>query len=154
MNVFRRKLFIYPEIQTPLLKQVLGALFFLSILQILGISLSMVWLRHQTQMAIELVVDYRLLQPWKTLLYLSIIIPIVINFIIGIYLLLFISNRFAGPLFRLERELDKYIEHGGKLQVSFRQNDNLKKLAQKVNTAFERKLTDAAKDFTQASEKS
>jgi hypothetical protein len=142
MNVFRRKLFIYPEIQTPLLKQVLGALFFLSILQVLGISLSMVWLRHQTQMAVELVVDYRLLQPWKTLLYLSVIVPILINFLIGLYLLLFISNRFAGPLFRLERELDKYIENGGELHVKFRENDNLKVLANKVNIAFQRKVAD------------
>ncbi len=143
MNVFRRKLFIYPEIQTPLLKHVMGALFFLSVLQILGLSLSMVWLRHHSDMAIELVVDYRLLEPWKNLLYLSIIVPILINFLIGIYLLLFISNRFAGPLFRLERELDNYIEKGGHLQVKFRENDNLKGLANKVNIAFERKLTDA-----------
>lgn len=144
MNVFRRKLFIYPEIQMPLLKQVMGALFFLSVLQVLGISLSMMWLRYQTQMSIELVVDYRILQPWKTLLYLSVVVPIVVNFLIGIYLLLFISNRFAGPLFRLERELDNYIANGGKLQVKFRENDNLKVLAKKVNVAFERKLTDAA----------
>ena len=129
----------------PLIKQVFGAFFILSVLQVLGISLSMVWLRHQTQMAVELVVDYRLLQPWKNLLYLSIIVPIIINFLIGMYLLLFISNRFAGPLFRLERELDKYIENGGKLHVSFRQNDNLKGLAEKVNIAFERRLTDASK---------
>ncbi|MBC7420483.1 MAG: hypothetical protein H7328_07110 [Bdellovibrio sp.] len=149
MNVFRRKLFIYPEIQTPLLKQVMGALFLLSILQILGVSLSMVWLRYQTQMAVELVVDYRLLQPWKNLLYMSIVIPIIVNFVIGLYLLLFISNRFAGPLFRLERELDKYIENGGKLHVSFRQDDNLKGLAEKVNIAFERKLSDAQKNPSQ-----
>ncbi len=145
MNVFRRKLFIYPEIQMPLLKQVMGALFFLSFLQILGISLSSVWLQRQTQMSIDLVVDYRLLQPWKNLLYMSVIIPIFVNFIIGVYLLLFISNRFAGPLFRLERELDNYIEKGGKLQVKFRESDNLKVLAQKVNIAFERRLTDESK---------
>ncbi|MBC7741760.1 MAG: hypothetical protein H7061_06170 [Bdellovibrionaceae bacterium] len=148
MFFLRRKLFIYPEIQMPILKQVMGGLFLLSILQILGVSLSMVWLRHQTQLAIELVVDYRLLQPWKNLLYLSIILPILVNILIGIYLLLFISNRFAGPLFRLERELDKYIENGGKLQVHFRENDNLKALAHKVNLAFERKLEDAKKVST------
>ena len=144
MMIFRRKLFIYPEIQSPILKQLLGGLFFLSVVQILGLSLSMVWLRQQTQMAIELVVDYRLLQPWKNLLYLSIIVPIIINFVIGLYLLLFISNRFAGPLFRLERELDNYLEKGGRLHVKFRDSDNLKGLADKVNRAFDKKIEDAA----------
>ena len=145
MNVFRRKLFIYPEIQTPLLKQVLGGLLILSILQVIGVSLSMIWLRYRTGLAVELVVDYRLLEPLKAFLYLAIIVPIIINFIIGLYLLLFISNRFAGPLFRLERELDNYLEKGGKLNVKFRENDNLKVLADKVNRAFERQYQENTK---------
>lgn len=136
MNIFRRKLLIYPEIQLPLLRNSIIGFLILVVLQVSGLVFSMIWLTHQTQLSMDIVVDYRILKPWKTLLYISIIAPVFVNLIVAAYLHLFISNRFAGPLFRLEKELDKYIENGNSVNISFRENDNLKNLAEKINQAI------------------
>lgn len=136
MNIFRRKLLIYPEIQLPLLKNTMIGFLILVLLQVAGLAFSMIWLTQQTQLSMDIIVDYRILKPWKTLLYISIITPVFVNLAVAVYFHLFISNRFAGPLYRLEKELDKYIENGSSVNISFRENDNLKNLAQKINLAI------------------
>ncbi len=134
MNILRRKYFIYPEIQLPLLKQIAIGLSILSALQVVGVYLSMQWLAAVSQADISIVVDQRVLGPWKNLLFLSVFIPVILNLIIGIFIVLFVSNKFAGPLFRLERELDQYISgEKNELTVRFRQGDYLHRLAEKIN---------------------
>ncbi len=134
MNLLRRTYFIYPEIQKPLMKQIAIGLLLLTGLQILGVVLSMNWLAALTQADISIVVDQRVFGPWKNLLFLSVCIPVVLNLAIGIFIVLYVSNKFAGPLFRLERELDLYL-NGEKpeLSVKFRQTDYLHSLAEKIN---------------------
>lgn len=135
MNVLRRKYFIYPEIQKPLMWQIFIGLTLLSILQMAGIFLAMRWMAGQVQADISLVVDYRVLGPWKRFLYLSIIVPMLINLVIGIFIVLYTSNRFAGPLFRLEREIDRYLNgETESINVQFRTKDYLHSLAQKINS--------------------
>lgn len=141
MNIFRRKLLIYPEIQLPLLKNTIIGILALVTFQVVGVVLSMLWLTQQTQLSMDIIVDYRILKPWKTLLYISIIIPVFVNLAIAAYIHLFISNKFAGPLYRLEKEIDKYIENGNNLNISFRETDNLKSLATKINQAVNKSKT-------------
>ncbi len=94
----------------------------------------MKWLEAKTQADISIVVDYRILGAWKNLLYFSVLVPMVMNFVLGFFILLYVSNKFAGPLFRLERELDLYLS-GKKemLHVQFRDSDFLQSLAKKIN---------------------
>jgi hypothetical protein len=134
MNILRRKYFIYPEIQLPLLKQIAIGLTLLTILQVSGVILSMHWLEAVSKADISIVVDQRVLGPWKTLLFLSVCIPIVLNMAIGLSIVLYVSNRFAGPLFRLEKEIDLFLNGEKKeLKVKFRNNDYLHSLAEKIN---------------------
>ena len=134
MNLLRRKYFIYPEIQLPLLKQIAIGLTLLTILQVSGVFLSMHWLEAVSGADISIVVDQRVLGPWKTLLFLSVCIPIVLNMAIGLSIVLYVSNRFAGPLFRLEKEIDLFLKGEKKeLNVKFRNNDYLHSLAEKIN---------------------
>ncbi len=140
MNIFRRVFFIYPEVQKPLLKQVALTLLVVSVAQSLFIYLSMKWLERTIQADISIVVDYRVLGSWKTLLYLSVIIPLIINFAVTIVFVLITSNKFAGPLFRLERDLDDYLSgKKDKLNIKFRKDDFLIGLADKINLAMNKK---------------
>ncbi len=140
MNIFRKTYFIYPEIQRPLIKMVIFSLVVISLFQCGFIFLSMKWLEAKIQADMTIVVDYRVFGPWKNLLYYSVFLPLVMNFIVGLSFILYVSNRFAGPLFRLERELDRYL--GGETQeliVKFRKDDYLHTLAEKVNQLKARK---------------
>ena len=134
MNLLRRKYYIYPELQKPLIKFVLLSIVFVSTVQSLLIFASMRWLQMKTQLDLSIVVDHRVLGPWKMLLYFSILLPMIMNLFLGFGLILFVSNKFAGPLFRLERELDLHLS-GQKenLSVQFRDDDFLHSLAKKVN---------------------
>ena len=134
IHLLRRKYYIYPEIQKPLIKFVVISVISVSALQSAFIFFSMRWLEKVTQVDISVVVDYRFLGPWRNLLYISVFIPMVMNIILGFFFLLFVSNRFAGPLFRLERELDRFLSGEKKaLNIQFRDRDYLHSLAKKIN---------------------
>lgn len=134
MNILRRKYFIYPEIQLPLMKQTAIGLTLLTILQVSGVYLSMHWLEAVSKADMSIVVDQRVLGPWKILLFLSVGIPVVLNLAIGLFIVLFVSNKFAGPLFRLEKEIDSFLKGEKKeLNVKFRNNDYLHTLSEKIN---------------------
>jgi hypothetical protein len=134
MNIFRKTYFIYPEIQKPLIKMIIFSLVLITVFQCGFIYLSMKWLESKIQADMTIVVDYRVLGPWRNLLYISVCFPVVMNAIVGLAFILYVSNRFAGPLFRLERELDRYLNNENEaLSVKFRKDDYLHTLAEKIN---------------------
>jgi hypothetical protein len=58
----------------------------------------------------------------------------IFNLIIGLFISLYISNRFAGPIFRLEREIDRYLRNEvSHVSVKLRTTDYLHSLAIKIN---------------------
>lgn len=132
--VFRRRYFIYPEIQKPLIKQVVIGLTLLNLVQVLCLFLTMKWIESLVQGNISLVVDLRILGVWQKLIYASVIVPVLFNIVISLFITLYVSNRFAGPLFRLEREIDHFLAgNTNNLDVSFRKSDYLHSLSRKVN---------------------
>lgn len=134
MNFLRRQYFIYPEIQKPLMMQIFVGLTILTMIQMTGIFLAMQWMAAQVAADISIVVDYRVLGPWKNFLYMAVVLPMIVNLVIGIFIVLYTSNRFAGPLFRLEREIDRYLNgETDHIQVKFRTSDYLHTLATKIN---------------------
>ncbi|MFZ3230532.1 MAG: hypothetical protein WA160_10040 [Pseudobdellovibrio sp.] len=137
----RRQLLIYKEIQIPILKNMAFILFALAVVQVLGLLGAMWYLEWKTQMPINIVVDFRILGWWKTFLYLSVIIPIIFNCLIGLYFILHFSNKFAGPLFRLERELDECLSTGKQFSIKFRDDDYLKSIATKLNLYLQKNKT-------------
>lgn len=72
----------------------------------------------------------------KVNLILLIALPIVL-FIIW-FIALELSHRIAGPLYRLEKELDERIEGKKKGPIRLREKDELKLLADKINKLISR----------------
>ncbi len=146
MKLFRRQYFIYPEIQKLILIQIVLGVVLLSILQIFCIYLSVHWLEQSTKVNLSILVDARVLGPWKKLLFLSLIIPLMINVILSVMIALFVSNKFAGPIYRIEKEIDTYLKNSdqklnpqlnAQLNIQLRKNDYLKSLAHKINRIAE-----------------
>lgn len=60
---------------------------------------------------------------------------------LGIMILgLQMSNRVAGPIFRLRKHLSEYSQSGQFRPIEFRKNDFFKELADDMNKAFQKKL--------------
>ena len=137
MNFFRKTLLIYPEIQRPLLVQVIIGLSILAMIQACGIYFAMNWLSNRLNADMSLIIDHRVFGIWNKFLYAAVFIPMVLNIVVGMYLVLFVSNKFAGPLYRLEKEIDRYLNsETNELNIKFRNNDYLKDLASKVNNVY------------------
>ncbi|MBI2608179.1 MAG: methyl-accepting chemotaxis protein [Deltaproteobacteria bacterium] len=49
-----------------------------------------------------------------------------------------ISHRLAGPIYRLEQDLEKIAEGNHSVRVKFRKNDRLDPLAEKINRVLEK----------------
>ena len=109
MNVFRRKYFIYPEIQKPILVQIVGGFLALCLIQAVCIYFSFHWLEQTTKVNLNILVDARVLGPWKNLMLLAICVPLVMNLFFSIIVSLYVSNKFAGPIYRIEKEIDDSI---------------------------------------------
>jgi hypothetical protein len=139
MKLFRRKYFIYPEIQTPMLKLGLITMLVMSIFQITAFFLVMKWIEKKTQVDMTILVDYRVFGLWRNFIIVAIVAPIVFNILVSICITLYISNKFAGPIFRIEKEIDTYLNQSAAdtkqpLNIKLRQNDYLKSLANKINS--------------------
>ena len=66
----------------------------------------------------------------------AVAIPIVL--IVIWFVALELSHRIAGPLFRLEKELDTRLRGDRKGPIKLREHDELKNLAEKINRLIEK----------------
>lgn len=71
---------------------------------------------------------------------------IVLGSALAVILMMFISHRIAGPLFRLERTIREMGEGKIPLKVNLRQKDEFKQLAAVVNSAISRMEEKADRD--------
>ena len=121
MMVFRRKYFIYPEIQKPILIQIISGVVILSAIQVGLMCLSIYWLEHSSKVNMSILVDARVLGPWKNLMILSFVVPAIMNLAISTFVALYVSNKFAGPIYRIEKEIDAHlINKESKLEIKLR----------------------------------
>lgn len=72
----------------------------------------------------------------KVITIVGIVIPVLILVIWEIALEL--SHRIAGPVYRLEKELDERLHSGSKEPIRLRKKDELKSLADKINKILSR----------------
>jgi len=63
-------------------------------------------------------------------------VPILFLILIGWGIML--SHRFAGPVYRLEKELDKIAGGDYSVRIKFRKNDDLKRIADAVNKVLDK----------------
>lgn len=140
MQIFKKKYFIHPEIQKPLIVVFLSSFTFLLVIQIVALYVSIFWLSHMAEMNMSLVVDFHLLDIWKRMLFFIFFISGAVNLGLSVFMTIFISNKFAGPIYRLEKELDLFISGERKeFNVNFRRTDYLRPLAQKINQILSHK---------------
>lgn len=140
MQIFKKKYFVHPEIQRPLIVIFLSSFSFLLVIQIVALYVSLFWLSHMAEMNISLVVDFHLLDVWKRILFFIFFISGAVNLGLSVFMTMFISNKFAGPIYRLEKELDLFISGEKKeFSVNFRRTDYLRPLAQKINEVLQKK---------------
>lgn len=59
------------------------------------------------------------------------------NLFFSVLVSLYISNKFAGPLYRIEKELDEALNSKKKIAIKLRKDDYLKSLAEKINKLSE-----------------
>jgi hypothetical protein len=59
------------------------------------------------------------------------------NLIFSILLSLYISNKFSGPIYHIENELDETLQSKKKINIKLRKDDYLKSLAEKINKLSE-----------------
>jgi hypothetical protein len=153
MRFLHRQYLIYPEVQLPLVRNVLITLMIVSTIQILGIYFSMQWLQNLTRVKLDILVDQRVLGTWKNFLFLSILIPIIINALLSIFIVLVISNKFAGPIYRLEKEIREVLnKERPLLNVKLRKDDYLKRLADMVNELDRRERPERSEKFPSTGE--
>ena len=88
---------------------------------------------------------------WPVLITLSMMVPFLVNDITKF------SNRFAGPVFRLRRELERFAQTGEMAEIQFREGDFWPDLAEGINhlsarvKELERQLAEARGDTAAAS---
>lgn len=69
-------------------------------------------------------------------LFLAVSLPI--SFLIIFFYGVIVSHRLAGPIFRLEKDLDRIITGDHSVRIRFRRHDCLDSLAIKLNKVFEK----------------
>ena len=72
----------------------------------------------------------------KINVYLAVGLPLVFTAIF--FYAVLISHRLAGPIFRLEKDLDRIIAGDHSVRIRFRTKDRLDNLAQKLNQVLEK----------------
>ncbi|MDP8259500.1 MAG: hypothetical protein P9L96_00620 [Candidatus Gygaella obscura] len=69
--------------------------------------------------------------------YLGFLSGYMIIFVILVYFIIVMSNRTFGALFRIEEDLNKFIDGDKSVRVKLRKRDHLKGLAEKINTVLD-----------------
>ena len=81
---------------------------------------------------LNLVDDYL----WIYFIYIT--TSLILCMMIIVYAWLVISNRFAGPVYRIQKNIEGYLQEGTFLPIKLRKNDALGNLADTVNQLMER----------------
>ncbi|MCC2679349.1 MAG: hypothetical protein K0R29_1925 [Pseudobdellovibrio sp.] len=134
----RTKFLIYPEIQMPLVYIGITLVLIISLIQILTLIIFIYKYRYgdaQFHWSSLQEVVFNIFY-YRARLLLILVVPfLLICFFLGRYLL-FISNKFAGPIYKIEKELDQINETGTFREIQIRSSDFLQKFVEKLNQSY------------------
>ncbi len=132
----RRKKFV----GTPFQKKLLFLVFAAAVIPAAIVALCLYYLIFNllaSQIAIPEAIAYNVIPvAQKVFGIVAVAIPIVL--IVIWFVALELSHRIAGPLFRLEKELDTRLRGDRKGPIKLREHDELKNLAEKINRLIEK----------------
>ncbi len=127
---------------TPCQKKILFLVFASSVIPAAVVAICMYYLIFNTlalQMVIPEAIAYNLMPVVRKVnTVMAIVVPISL---LAIWLLaLELSNRIAGPICRIQGELDKIISGEIQAPIEVRENDELKPLVDKINKLMSRQI--------------
>lgn len=138
MGYNRKKLLIYPEIQLPLLYASIGLAFVVTAIHLVTLFYFVFRYRYgdidfRFDMILDVVFNIFVLRA-KLLFILLISFGAVLFVFIRYYL--YLSNKFAGPLYQIEKTLDKINNEGVYQEISIRKKDFLHRFIVKLNQSL------------------
>ena len=136
----RKTFLIYPQIQRPLIYMSLSLVLMVTLLNFVGLIFFLYRYRYgDVDFQWGLIQDVLFNNFWvHSQLLMILLIPLVI--IIGLFYRYFtiISNKFAGPIYKIEKELDHVINTGEFSPVEIRSTDVLVTFVAKLNDSFKK----------------
>lgn len=137
----KRRLLVYPEMQTPLifanmaillgLTAVFVAAFYAGNSKLIGLGEMSGFDTNHTY--------FKFIQYQASVFYKYIALGSVVGMALSTFVTLWISRRMAGPIVKLESYFDKMAENGKFQEIKFRKDDYLHPLGKKINKALKKK---------------
>lgn len=143
----RQTLLIYPEIQKPLVYIGIWLVFSITLVQILALIYFIFKYRYgdtdfHFSMLQEVVLN---IFYYRAKLLLILLVPLLVTiFLLGRFLL-FISNKYAGPIYKIEKTLDRINETGEFQEIRVRSTDFLITFVDKLNKSYKNIKKETAK---------
>lgn len=136
----RKKFLIYPQIQLPLIYMSLSLVLMVTVLNFIGLVFFLFRYRYgDVDFQWGMIQDILFNIFWvHSRLLLILLIPFLI--ILGLFYRYFtlISNKFAGPIYKIEKELDQVIKTGEYSPIEIRSTDLLVTFVDKLNSSFKK----------------
>lgn len=82
---------------------------------------------------------FQFLETQETRMNAIVLISLVVTSAVFLLWSLYVSNKIAGPIYRLKKELSDHIENGTQKDIAFRKGDYFTELAELVNNALKKK---------------
>ncbi len=125
MKIKRQNWFVDAELQSTILVRAVTYWAAVVLLMLAAPATIQSFLQPQMTLSEHLSVTWRLL--WPVLVVLTLILPLAIHDVLKF------TNRFVGPVYRLRREFDNYMNLGEISQFTIRKNDFWKELVEGFN---------------------
>ena len=135
----RKKLLIYPEIQLPLLYMAINLVLVVTLIQTMTLIVFIYIYRYGDvglQLSLLKDVVFNIFY-YRAHLLLILLIPLVFIVLLFSRYFLFISNKYAGPIYKIERTLDQIIETGEYKEIKIRAADLLFRFVEKLNNSLD-----------------
>jgi uncharacterized protein involved in cysteine biosynthesis len=131
MNL-RKKLIILPELQ----RKIISPFVWMS-LAVIALNVGFFGVFFNNVMAaLNVISDQAVTVHFLNSLMVGLVLLLILNLVVLVsftYFFFYLSNRIAGPVFRIEEHLDFLKETGQFKPIILRENDLLKSLADKIN---------------------
>ena len=134
----RKTLLIYPEIQKPLVYIGITLVLAITLIQVLSLIYFIFKYRYgdaQFHFSMLQEVVFNIFY-YRASLLLILLMPLTLTILILGRFLLFISNKYAGPIYKIEKSLDRINETGEFQEIQIRKSDFLIKFVDKLNQSY------------------
>jgi ABC-type xylose transport system permease subunit len=141
---FRKKLFIYPELQKSLIAYLMWLGVIVVVVNFIGSLIflgQMVAILGSAEISPQYDLSQVIFQAWLRTIVSTVVLGAVVVGIFG-YFSLHLSNKIAGPAVQMKAKLAAFLENNSTEEIKLRNNDYFKDLAELINKVLEKKSKD------------